>query len=113
MTHTPGPWKASFGDLIRVFATELPGVTVCGVHKIGRQVGEYTPEAEVQCKANARLIAAAPDMLAALKLAEEHLPFIADDNPEASHALVQVRAAVAKAEGRTPSLTQPLEPDAS
>lgn len=48
-------------------------------------------------EANARLIAAAPEMLEALREAEKQLAVSAGD----SFALVEVRAAIAKAEGRS------------
>lgn len=82
--HTPGPW------------------TLDGPHQVwAESVGEYvaiTAEIEDfdavprdQAEANARLIAAAPDLLEALKLAERHCPV----NSEAE---ILARAAIAKAE---------------
>lgn len=51
--HTPGPWCAVYDDFISVIATE----TGCLVAGIGSASAEHD--------ANARLIAAAPDLLAA------------------------------------------------
>lgn len=49
-----------------------------------------------QHAANARLIAAAPELLAAMKLAAWFSPYICED------AAAQIRAAIAKATGETP-----------
>lgn len=115
--HTPGPWSATYGHLIRVSPTNNPS-TICGVHRRGLHSGNYD-EAEVF--ANARLIAAAPDtaaerdrlkeinddLLAACKSVREWLmePFTAADaddenlSPAFRKALRKVNAAIAKAEG--------------
>jgi hypothetical protein len=104
-THTPGPWSASFGNLIRVMAK--PGhITVCGVHKIGRQTGEYGQQEQREVEANATLIAAAPDMLAALKLARECIAYcrMAHKDAQSGDGMpveVILDAAIAKAEGRS------------
>ena len=106
--HTPGPWIVSCLD-----ETERPGIdahhlnftVVCygvrnqddeGIH--GRTIEEEM--------ANARLIAAAPDLLEALLEAEAGLEFSgADKQPEGQFvpaptlALRIVRAAIAKAKG--------------
>ena len=89
--HTAGPWK---------FKTD-PFTGDCGLHAEGtgifaeafadiRHQGECNkPEA----LANARLIAAAPDMLEALK----HIL----DSEDANLSLLLVETAIAKAEGRS------------
>jgi len=60
--HTEGAWHTSFGKkLIRVQAN---GLTICGVHKIGKFTNNNRVSEEV--KANALLIAAAPELLEAL-----------------------------------------------
>jgi len=71
--HTPGPWitDTCVGDRWRV-----------------SHQGRWT--ATAYTKPDARLIAAAPDLLAALKLVE---PYVSLDH------LGQVHAAIAKAEG--------------
>lgn len=56
-----------------------------------RGMPTFTPE-------DARLFAAAPEMLAALHSAVDVLPDC--DNPSADDVLAQCRAAIAKAEGR-------------
>ena len=62
----PGPWVFSNGNLIRVSKSiGSSSICVCGVHRIGRHVGSPTVANEVAV-ANGRLIAAAPDLYAAL-----------------------------------------------
>ncbi len=86
--HTPGPWVYSFESVDPEWAvvTTVGGAVIANVNADHRQ------------EANARLIAAAPDLLAALKLLESAArilpPNIDPDSP-----LAQARAAIAKAEG--------------
>ena len=83
--HTPGPWSSESGH---IHAGE------------GCEFYCYFTRHSPVGRANARLIAAAPELLAALKAAEyalseqDHLLSIGID------ALQAVRAAIAKAEGR-------------
>jgi hypothetical protein len=93
-THTPGPWAAHFN---------VPLATIPG-HIIKTAYGAETPIASLwegggtkgkpTQIANARLIAAAPELLAALR---ELLAL----NPHAIGA-ASARAAIAKATGETP-----------
>ena len=91
--HTPGPWIA--GD------DEGSDYYLVGPHDGDGIV--YQPVVKLHSEANARLIAAAPEMLAALQavLAEIEGP----DRPHStdswlpSHLAHQVRAAIAKATG--------------
>lgn len=64
--HTPGPWKIAnlyplpdFGETYQITAHGVPTVARVNTDYAGMGLGEG--------EANARLIAAAPDMLAALK----------------------------------------------
>lgn len=89
---TAGPWRV--GDA---------GFTVFGPPN-----GTPTPESitSIRKKANARLIAAAPDMLEALYNALPYVEDALDDNAfkpgvVAGH-VSKIRAAIAKAEGTTP-----------
>jgi hypothetical protein len=94
--HTPGPWINRVGpsaDLIIEGSSEAlfpPMVaTVSGWHESGHQI---------EALANARLIAAAPDLLAALEVCAELLATIPNDTAckvAANHA----RAAILKANG--------------
>lgn len=93
MTHTPGTWK--IGD------TTYPR-SVWGVGEIpvyadlpnGHwQTLARLPGTGPVTEANARLIAAAPDLLAACRIAAEYSSLDGDDSRA-------IRAAIAKAEGR-------------
>ena len=87
--HTPGPWyidcqneSAAIGYRAIV---DGDGYTVCSPSPMGQ--------------ANARLIAAAPDLLAALRLCERALE--ERDAEAEEHAAKAARAAIAKATGET------------
>ena len=90
-THTPGPWNVSsnmygVGNLLvaGVTASNAEPIANCGIGKTG--------------EANARLIAAAPDLLTALIRLEEGIRLwmsksVSEDDMQAA------RAAIAKATG--------------
>jgi hypothetical protein len=67
--------------------------------------GPFTAIIENISEADARLIAAAPDLLAALKWAEAFLALALEDTEETrpydNAMLEQARAAIAKAEGQS------------
>ncbi len=86
MAHTPGPWEVN-SELV---VLDKNNNEVC-VPAISAQL--------LECKDNARLIAAAPDMLTALKMAQDYLGGWPSD-PHQRNAREAVRAAIAKAEGR-------------
>ena len=65
-THTPGPWAAT-------------------------DIGKVTARDAERCAANARLIAAAPELLAALFTAERELRLAADDAREAGRTVAAMR----------------------
>lgn len=106
--HTPGPWKygrfqkgkyrGDFGIVPTLANGENSGPTFAYLAQ-GRD--------DIQ-EANARLITAAPDMLSALRLAERRLVAAYGEPVEGAslqseagvEAIVAVRAAIAKAEGR-------------
>ena len=84
--HTPGPWRV---DYMTVLAGTKNLVAECASMAVG----------ESESKANARLIAAAPEMLEALKTILAHprtndksVVFMPDE-------VAKARAAIAKAEG--------------
>jgi len=66
MTHTPGPWRID----------GHPGREALEIHsghrRIAKSLYEYGSE-DNEADANAALIAAAPDLLEACKLAKQHL----------------------------------------
>jgi hypothetical protein len=89
--HTPGPWK--------VF--KLPGASMIGVVPVnarGRpRQGRETPDiCQCEQEADARLIAAAPELLTACK---EALAIVTAYAP-GERQLEMLRAALAKAEGK-------------
>jgi hypothetical protein len=88
-THTPGPWAFDYDQNYNRF--NLRGKTSFG-HFQGWSSDGVTTEAED--KANARLIAAAPDLLAAL----EH---IVSTQIATENFLKCARAAIAKAKPTT------------
>ena len=83
--HTPGPWK--FIDIIGCCAIETPS----------RQLLKYISPTATNV-ANARLMAAAPDLLEALE------EFMAHGEQAFGHdfdVMIKARAAIAKAIGET------------
>ena len=98
--HTPGPWVArtaptSAGLCHIISAADWRGAFIYG-DGIRPGVDDALPKAQ-ELAANARLIAAAPDLLAALRYMVEVCPAI-DQVGEEAHD--QARAAIAKAEGQ-------------
>ncbi len=103
--HTPGPWMQGRP----LTATGItPIKTLAGrqlvAHVTHPKWGyEDTPADPVECSANARLIAAAPELLAAIENAANVLAGIACGDLKTirpdSAALKQARAAIAKAKG--------------
>lgn len=93
MTHTPGPWHHGVSNPTTVWSgTQIASdvVAYCAHNEFA--IGEQA--------ANARLIAAAPEMLAALKAVEEWwLETGMKDALGAPYAIFAARAAVAKATG--------------
>ena len=90
--HTPGPWKAHFEEANFVTGPDLGRVAMMmnlkGAHGLGgRRSG-------AESAANCLLIAAAPDMLAALQNLEN------DDGSIPQHAWKVVQDAIASATGR-------------
>ena len=96
-THTPGPWRLTVPTMHR-----FPVANV-GVINVWSKVCPALDEAE----ANARLIAAAPRMLAALRAMTEHYVRLAASgdcgnwDPKTEAEVIEARAAIAKAEGRS------------
>ncbi len=99
--HTPGPWFLNglahtttggnrfASGVIHIGAGESPKTLVAKV--------EWRELSTIECKANARLIAAAPDLLAALQWLADEYELLANRG-HCSHAnLKQSRAAISKA----------------
>lgn len=106
MSHTPGPWIARNQPRTIghdwVDSKERRNIAVCseitGISEDGRYYLQVGTEEKA---ANTRLIAAAPDLLAALKAL---LPEGWGDDDTMDHipGVKQARAAIAKAEGTAP-----------
>lgn len=92
--HTPGPWSPYFDETYGVLCPDKGRVAICmnlkGAHGLaGRRTGD-------EVAANARLIAAAPDLLDALALL---VAGIENSVSDSFIPLVKARAAIAKATG--------------
>lgn len=83
---TPGPWSVLHGPLPYQWQVTAPEVAVADVYADARWV-----------EANAHLISAAPEMLAAL---EETIAAFADLGIDATLPVLHARAAIAKAKGK-------------
>jgi len=89
-THTPGPWTTSPQQgYVRHLGTHGPNI--CAMDVFGGPAEEAF--------ANARLIAAAPEMLEALDGLIYELDGVMDD-PNINDWLVRAKAAIQKARGR-------------
>ena len=96
MSHTPGPWVAHEGWPSDVWHVDMPERAYSVVVSRADSDDEMTVD---EVKANASLIAAAPDLLAAARLANQELIDMGQGS-SGSPALVALWAAIAKAEGR-------------
>ena len=101
--HTPGPWRvATTPDSPREKAVRLTRFHSIGVN--GGPAIAILPDGQRDIlDANARLIAVAPELLAALReLLKHRAPMFSSDEPQATNyqnAVNRARAAIAKAEG--------------
>jgi hypothetical protein len=102
MSHTPGPWRAT-----QCLAD--PGTwtirNTAENRAIARVRARDAEGLDIDTEANARLIAAAPDLLAACKEAERilHAYFASPNTNEGRRATAimnLIRTAIARAEGR-------------
>lgn len=110
MQHTPGPWRAAReknvrDDMCNGVIAECNDLWVAACYRSGTTAAnERSAEAEAEAEANARLIASAPELLAALKALDECYCEVHDEMSRAQRAhhrqvLIKARAAVAKAVG--------------
>ncbi len=94
--HTEGPWYADDADgSYGVWSEEGPlvALTQRGMYPNAR------PLTDSETDANARLIAAAPDLLAACRATLAHMYDDETDAPTAAQLTEQLTRAIAKAEG--------------
>lgn len=94
MPHTPGPWRVD----------SEPHVSLDVIAADGHSVAMMRPSHRIYAElhANANLIAAAPDLLAALKarMECEELCLLNPNNPCGNCINCSATAAIAKAEGQ-------------
>lgn len=115
--HTPGPWTVEFAEhggydcMTDAFCigARVGGGWPAPIAKLdlshygqSQRSREVLPMSRQLAEANARLIAAAPDLLAALKVAEGYMHLWMEDftGKQELADLEQVEAAIAKAEGK-------------
>lgn len=92
--HTPGPWTQGTSK-IGLTCVWLDGITE---QRDGRGLGPENTWIDCNTEANARLIAAAPDLLEALKACDEAMSYMSEyDIPLTLPG--QVKDAIAKATG--------------
>ena len=103
--YTPGKWESNDGEVVREVK---PGLFTAVPIYTNRIAGTLTPISDdwYEAKANARLIASAPELLQKLKMSEEIISGIeaeADnkgiDLSEARAWWLKAQAIIAKAEG--------------
>ena len=92
MKHTPGPWFVNYLDGERYSIVDNKDMGAFS----GIAIVAFHDDAEGETKANARLIAAAPELLEALKQAVAWM----DGERTPINALVNARKIIAKAEGK-------------
>ncbi len=99
MKHTPGPWVIVDRDDSIVVQTESPSKTKYGASRYACLGGfnRHDPQQYEEAKSNAHLIAAAPDLLAALQEMMEYAGIIEERCD--SVATNMARRAIAKATG--------------
>lgn len=110
-THTPGPWVVDLdreffqdGDQVSVEAMTVDGMVAREVCSLFLDTGEDKDgEDYAEDAANARLIAAAPDLLTALRDLCDAIPdATVEADPPLGCWVEMAREAISKAEGREP-----------
>ena len=108
-THTPGPWKATRSEPID--GCDLWWITACPASNKEKEVGSVIGGCAPHAEANARLIAAAPELLAMLVEVTARLagnvfyapdPVCECDDCTTGRIVIQSRALIARidAEGK-------------
>lgn len=100
-THTPGPWVRDRASGLNCDVRGGNNRKVALCWGLSAAAAKNSDAYRAECDANAVLIAAAPDLLAAARQAESLIPHLCD--LDASHATASVvdmlRAAISKATG--------------
>jgi hypothetical protein len=126
--HTPGPWWVRLYPGTYSYEVRASGAAIASVGNLG-STSDHRPTAkrwQAETPANARLIAAAPDLLEAAQLLEAAEDFNANDCPDCEgdgvpelcgtcfplfdDARVARRLAIAKATGAEPAQQPVTEP---
>lgn len=98
-THTPGPWFVESDDKTPIYVSPVgrhENISICNVMVIDEDPSESGDWINgSQTKANARLIAAAPELLAAL----ESLVLFTNPKPSNAAALNRAHQVISKARG--------------
>lgn len=102
MAHTPGPWTSNFAGLIEAKGWNQQTGYLATINIPHRACldGKSQHETRLEAQANARLIAAAPELLAALK---KLYPILWNDGPlVAAYKDIEplIEAAITHAEGQ-------------
>jgi hypothetical protein len=93
--HTPGPWRIA-PDLVTIHCGDKDDPEIVATTYVNDLMAI---QSEKQQEANARLIAAAPELLAACKAAEQHMRRERGiEYVTADHPIKQLRAAIASVE---------------
>jgi hypothetical protein len=99
MSHTPGPWYPFVADNTRFPGIDHDNGSVILYGEAGEDCGIRGKDIEERT-ANAHLIAAAPDLLAALeRIIDECKVFCNDSMDIDNYAVDQAREAIRKAKG--------------
>lgn len=101
---TPGPWLNASGpsSIVGWPIVGPRGLSICSITWYPRDATVSDADWNAfmaERRANARLIAAAPDLLEALKRAEMHFAMLPSGMDQPGSVMAQMRAAIAKAEG--------------
>ena len=99
MSYTPGPWTDESPDESQWGVYDAHGQSIGQAHQIKPMKDDPY---QTERTANARLMAAAPELLAALKAYDAWADKTICKDPELKAIRDQMRAAIAKAEGTTP-----------
>lgn len=91
---TPGPWRIKLTERFGPWVVDDNGWHVAEVSVLHREI-----RTREETDANARLIAAAPDLLEALLVAHDHIDMAALEISHCKDA-EQIRAAIAKSRGQ-------------
>lgn len=107
MKHSPGPWIAPEGQTNLVCTERDWNSLQVGALKMGFQAIVSLQQGEAQAQVDARLIAAAPEMLEALVYLgelfndETLIRYITGDGKRTLKAMAMLTAAIAKATGES------------